>query len=249
MSRPQASPLVACVLAALLLPSLAHAVPWDGKPKILLHLSYPTTKGLECARGALTDCRGAVVNGDLYPDGNAYFLYVLVAMDPAYGPEIAGLQLSVDYNAAPHAGVDVYTWTYCADAHWEAPGVNGVWPAPLSNNIITWNRVENCQASETAVAGYFYLVAYTADVFRVVPRVIDNKVKVADCYSKEYVLSANDIGRVAFSSGAVTAGCNPCVENCTTSAPQGNPIARKQVPVLPVTWGRIKATFASDSGT
>jgi hypothetical protein len=236
--------LVALAVASLV-PALVHATTFDGKPKILLHLTHPTTKGILCDRGQIDDCQNAVVNGDLYPNGKSYFLFVEVAKGSVMN-SVAGLQLSIDYDRVAGSGVDVFLWIYCAQAHYEAAGIYGAWPAPLSNNLITWNTVDNCQRVEAAIAGYFYLAAYSPDTFRVLPRIVGGNVsQVADCDAVVQTLSTADLGRVAFSSGAVTPGCNPCVEDCTTQTPRGNPIQPESVPVQASTWGAIKALYGT----
>jgi hypothetical protein len=217
------------------------------EPKILLHLTHPTTKGILCDRGTLTDCTQAVVNGDLYPNGKSYFLFVEVGRGDSM-PSLGGVQLGIDYDPAPGSGVDVFTWTYCGDMHYASTaGPHGGWPAPLSGNTITWNVRSNCQTSPVAVAGYFYMAAYSPDVFHVIPRPADRMALVADCQAVESMpLALRSLGRVAFSSGAATPGCNPCVENCTTTSPRGNPIKPQEVPTVPVTWGAIKMLYHFD---
>src|SRR5262245_6965478 len=124
-------PLLLILLTAAV--GTARATPYDNKPKILLHLTYPTTKGDLCQLGQLSDCRDAAVNGDVEVSPSGYFVYLIVAKGNAV--DIAGLQLSIDYNPAPHAGVDIYGWGMCADAQWDYAGVNGQWPASGSNNL------------------------------------------------------------------------------------------------------------------
>jgi hypothetical protein len=234
--------LLPLVLAMLLVPCLCQAAVNPHTPKIFLHLTYPTTKGILCDNGK-TSCVDAVVNGDLYPNGKSYFLYLEVAKgDLLRG--ILGLQLSIDYDAAAGSGVDVFGWTYCVDAHYEYAGPNGDWPAALSNNLLVWRSDIHCQTGATAVAGYFYLAAYSPDVFRVIPRIVDGYAKVADCNGAESrPLEPGELGRVAFSAGAATPGCNPCVDDCTTSSPHGNPIQPQVVPVQATTWSHIKSLY------
>jgi hypothetical protein len=228
-------------LLTVLLPVAGSAAPHDGKPKILLHLTHPTTKGILCDRGIVANCTDADVNGDLYPNGKSYFLYVQVA--PGDLGDIAGLQLSVDYDSAPHSGVDIFGWTYCVDAHFEAPGIHGSWPAPLSSNLLTWDVTAHCQSGETAIAGYFYMAAYTPDVFRLLPRQNDGISAVASCDFDIAELGPGDLGRIAFSSAASTPGCNPCVEDCTTATPAGKAIAPASVPVVTTTWTALKNLY------
>lgn len=233
---------------AVTIATAAKASSFDGRPKILLHLTHPTTKGILCERGRITDCREAMINADLYPNGKSYFLYVEVHQgddDAGLGSwrRLAGVQFSVDYDAAPGSGVDIFTWTYCTDLHFSADGVNGPWPSPLSSNLLTWDPYNNCQNDEVAIVGYFYLAAYSPDVVRVLPRVVDGQSKLADCAGSEFLLHGADLGRVAFSSAAATPGCNPCVENCITLSPRGNPLPPASVPVLVTTWSSLKNLY------
>jgi hypothetical protein len=233
-------PPLACL--ALLVPAAVSAGIADpAAPRIFLHLTHPTTKGILCDRGAIDDCTQAVVNGDLYPNGLAYFLYVEVSRGAL--PSIAGIQLGVSYDPVTLSGVDVFGWTYCLDAHFASDGPHGAWPAPGSGNLMTWFADANCQTGPTTVAGYFYLAAYSPDVFRVLPRPVDGRAAVATCEAEVSVVPPSNLGRVAFSSGAVTPGCNPCVDDCTTTTPQGNPIQPLEVPTVAVTWSSVKSLF------
>ena len=102
---------------------------------------------------------------------------------------------------------------------------------------MTWEPVGNCQTG-AAVAGFFYLAAYSPDVLKVIPRPADEIAQVATCDPiVEHTLTPNDLGYVAFSPGAVVPGCNPCVRNCDEAAP---------VPVRPTTWSAIKSLLRPD---
>ena len=91
---------------------------------------------------------------------------------------------------------------------------------------ITWDAINACQTNEpsgassgvTAVAGYFYLTAYTPDRLEITVRAADNKAVVADCNSAESIVAGNGapfhsksyLGYVEFSDGGRTPGYNPC---------------------------------------
>jgi hypothetical protein len=108
------------------------------------------------------------------------------------------------------------------------------WPRPGGGNMITWDTTTRCQSSQMAVAGYFYLAAYSADRLSVIPRPVDGRATVANCQAYETVLSDSELGYVSFSSTAGTAGCNPCTADCRG----------RTIPVIPTTWGGIKALYS-----
>ncbi len=245
--------LIFCVFAAL----PAGAVPFDNKPKILLHVTAPAVKN-QCNLGVLADCGTAETRGGLYSATGPHFVYLLVARGNL--PDIAGLQCGITYQgglasgAGDGIGLDIYSWNLCSTFEFQS----GNWPAPGSGNLMTWS-VGNCRTAETGVVGYFYVGAYGPDTLRVTPRPVDGAAKVAicpvpdngggtgggggggagggptgadsgtryirdttgqRCYSgaAETVLTAADLGSAVFSSGAVAAGCNPCIDDCAAPA-------------------------------
>lgn len=196
----------------------AAAGPWDGNPKILLHLQPVTSKNV-CAWGSLSDCASAVTAGQLATGaGPWYYAYVLAAPGP--GGNIAGVELGIDYQNSNSADVsdqdriDIFEWHVCATLEFITPGAH-TWPRPGGGNLITWDSVNRCQTGETAVAGYFYLACYSSpDTLMITPRPVSGHAKVASCASIETVLFAGDLGRAVFSASGTAAGCNPCAEGC-----------------------------------
>jgi sugar lactone lactonase YvrE len=196
--------------------------------KILVHLAATTPEDA-CEAQLPSQCADAVVSGQT---GVRYFAYLMVA-DVAV---LAGVQLGIAYGSGEAedindgSEVDVFSWTLCA--HQEFPTAGPIpWPGAESGNIITWDSTNDCQ-SDIAVAGYFYLTAYTPDRFSVTPRPVDGLAKVADCYAVESGVLEGNLGFVTFSTSGNLLGCNPCTSTCTA------PIA-----IRPTTWGSLKALY------
>lgn len=182
------------------------------------------------------------VNADVY----------LVVAKGLVTPGIAGMSCGIQYDNALGSGIDVFGWTLCADLEF----TNGAatcppdlppceWPIAGGGNRITWVMTTNCQRTVYApdgvhaVAGSFYLYAYSPDVFQITPNLNLQipELAVADCAASTtlFDLTTNDAmkraGSVGFGPVEGYAGCNPCIDNC---AP---------VPVKPTTWGRVKTQY------
>jgi hypothetical protein len=210
MSRARivASLLAAALLAALLPaaapPAHASADQPPGHPKVLLHVGSTGLKNA-CQRGRI-DPKLAVTEGKLYPP-ESYFVYMLVA-DANWERGIAGLQMGILYDAKKKSGVDVQSWKLCAAL--EFP--DDEWPASGTGNLITWHRFDDCQRGPAAVAGYFYVSAYSPDQIRLMVRPVDGAAKVVDCDAAEINLEqekedeAPVLGYVTFGGGK---GYNP----------------------------------------
>jgi hypothetical protein len=218
----------------------------DGTQMIALHLKAHTTKASSiCTSWApsSTACDSFVTAGQLLTHYDVY----VVAVDPdtgsGEGPRgIAGLQWGMNYNGTAHQGIDIISWTTCGDLEWSQDN----WPTPKTGNIVTWGFEDNCQVSRPgtpgvqAIAGSFYVYAYTDDILSVVPiqwGMEPNVLKVANCGSAEYNLDpSDDRGAIQFSSGGALAGFNPCTGNGVLPPylPAGN---------YPATWGSLKAKY------
>jgi hypothetical protein len=229
--------LALCASVALVVP--ARAVTFDGKPKIMVHALPVTTKNF-CAYGSLNDCTSAVVaKGLSVPNvGPYYYVYLACAEGSPTGPlqnmGVSGIECGIDYQNGLATGVDdgigidIFGWSKCADLEFITP--TPVWPNPGGGTLLTWNCTTY---KETSVAGYFYVAAYSADTFSIIPRPVSGFMKVADCPDgAEINLATADGGKVAFSAGATTAGCNPCNQLCGP------------IPVQETTWGSIKHLYS-----
>lgn len=207
----------------------------QGNAKIMVHLRGRTAKN-PCGSG-VPRCGSVVTRGKLYPE--LYFAYLLVT-DGAATPGVGGVECGIDYAGAPNAGVDIFSWTLCG-AMVDAP-VSG-WPQSAGGNRILWDTTSHCQRTEpggdgsgvTATAGYFYLGAYTSDDLRVTVHPVSGAARVLDCESCESIVAPvsgfSHLGTARFSPAGNLDGYNPC--------------AAPLLPVVPTTWGTIKAMYAT----
>gem|GEM_PF-1543336 len=202
----------------------------NSNARLMLHVAAPTTKS-PCVSGQLANCRDAVTRGDLAPIGGTgpwYFVYLLATRFT----ELGGLQCGIDYDQgrsdgdANLQGIDVFGWTLCATLEFPTPGTRS-WPKPGSGNSLTWDTANRCQTGATAVGGFFYLAAYSADILKIIPRPIDGVARVANCGATQNLVLDEYLGTARFSFGGAIAGYNPCD-------------ASQSVGVERTTWSRIK---------
>jgi hypothetical protein len=190
----------------------ARSDPFDGNPKLFLHAT-PVTTNEVCTAGGLVDCNAAVTHVNL---NEPSFVYLLVARGDL--PNLAGLECGLNYESGAsngrtnHQGLDILSWTLCATLQFSSP--LPAWPSPGSGNLITWNTTTSCQTGAVAVAGYFYVAAYGADVLSVTARPASGKAAVATCAAVIRNLEPGDLGSVRFSDQTSEVGCNPCNEPC-----------------------------------
>lgn len=202
----------------LLLSRGAFALP-NENAKVLIHLQPPVPRETCTRPAAAPACDGIVVSGDLSPV--RYFAYVLVT-DALACDGVSGVQFGIDYDGLPGHGVDVLDWSGCASV------VAGTadWPAAGSGMRLSWNVDGRCQRAEpggagtgvVAVAGYFYVTAYSPGRLAIVPHPDDGLVMVADCAARQTVIEErgrtpvpSPLGYAAFSAGgAIDLGYNPC---------------------------------------
>ena len=204
--------------------------------KIIMHI-VPAAGTLNCnsSKGRI-GCENMKTRGNL---NQPYYAFVCVVDgDPNKG--IAGVEFGIEYNSARSRGVDIYDWNLCGTLQFPMER----WPASGTGNLVTWEANSKCQREEpagagtgvVAVAGYFYLSAYSADTFKVTRRPASNLAQVADCgdESVESIVdgfgtnfSQSHLGFVSFSEGATVDGYNPCG------------LAK---PVEVKTWGAIKSS-------
>ncbi|TPW09650.1 MAG: Fibronectin type III domain-containing protein [bacterium] len=226
-------------------PTTATAVPFDGNPKILLHLRPVTMKNACTTFGSLTDCQAAVTEG---VTGQTYFAYVLAARGNL--PSVAGAQFGIEYetgcpeNRNNGSRIDIFSWTLCATLEFITP--TPLWMSPGGGNLVIWDAVNRCQTGEAAVAGYFYLTCYSGnDLLEIVPRPVDGVAKLADCNSVEFTLPTSALGKAAFSAGGATPGCNPCDGPCAPPSVTGCIVPPDLVPPNPVADLMVIATSGS----
>jgi hypothetical protein len=210
-------------------------LPQMSQPAILIHLTAATSKNA-CSFGALESCSTAVVRGGLSNPVTGPFYFANVLANRGSMDDVAGIQFGIAYDnylpngARNNSKIDIFSWTLCATLEWPTP--LPAWPNPGSGNLVTWNTVTRCQTGATAVAGYFYVAAYSADILSIVPRPVDSAAKLADCDAVETLLGTERLGSAAFSAGFSTEGCNPCLMFCEGVRT-----------VSPTTWSGIKTLF------
>ena len=200
----------ASITLALLLPSPSMAAGL-ALAKVALHLKPHAANA--CLTPPTIPCSNYTTAGRV---GVSYDAYLVVAdVSPFEG--IKGLSCGLEYDPALASGVDLYSWTVCADGlEWPNEGPNGIWPASGGGNRITWTT---CQTHNYvpngahAVAGVFYVYAYSADQLHIIENNnLDSgpELKVANCAALEAFLPPAYGGRVDFSPTGTSAGYNPC---------------------------------------
>lgn len=204
------------VLTSNLLTIRATAASFDGRPKLLLHV-MPVASSNACTAGVLGDCSDAVTSGQLYP--NYHFVYLLAA--PTTVVPLGGIECGIQYSGSyspsgGQPGLNVFHFSACGSLEFPSTG----WPGPGGGNMMTWSQY-NCPTGETAVAGYFYVGAYSADTLRLTVRPVSGFAKVANCNAAETDLVPADLGYAVFSQTGTVPGCNPCLGPCPGFAPGG----------------------------
>jgi PKD repeat protein len=166
-------------------------------------------------------------------------VYLVVAQaDAAFG--IKALSCGVDYGAANL----FVSWTFCADGL-EFPA--GSWPAPGGGNRMTWETCQNSTIGSDgvhAVAGVFYVYAYSEDRFEITRHnlIFPPELQVVDCSS-----GVTDLPDSALSSvfmGTSEQGVNPCGEPSPTTVVQR--FAVSDIPVSGTVSGSYLDTHLSD---
>jgi hypothetical protein len=189
----------------------------------------PKSSPLRCQSIDPPDCENDVLlgEGELYTP-----YYAILAVFNGDGEEgIAGLSCGLEYNSTPNQGVEMWGWTRCTDG---LEFTNANWPASGGGNRITWT---NCQSEEpggtgtgvTAIAGFFYISAYSEDTFRVVENTelgSGPEFSVANCAASVENLNLNQAGWVGFSDDGSVEGSVLCGK-----------------PKEDATWGDVKARY------
>ena len=183
---------------------------------IALHASVHSVK-TDCEDAPASPCSEYVTEWPVLEPTTVWLVAVSQTL-----PGILGVSCGIQYST--NAFVE---WTLCASGP-ETPCNfgQGAWPASGSGNRIAWYAGDNCQTTEYgedgihAVAGFFYVYAYSPDLF---------EVSVNDCFLTSPELEVMDCdgglhdvpypqatGAIGF--GGVE-GHNPCEEAATTSVP------------------------------
>lgn len=239
------------LLALLVLPLLiALPDPAGGQEesvKFALHIQAHSTKASETCTSASpsdTTLGPAIPCSDYEVDGPLRMnldLYVVIAGADSTG--VSGTSFGILYDDEPGSGVDVISWTDCISG---LPFLSEEpkWPASGSGARLTWLIPEDCQNQIIgddgvhAVAGAFYVYAYTNGYFDITPnRTLNSGAELAitNCEGVEaqfdttYLSYSNQTSCAAFGDWR---GCSICVVGfCWID------------PVEPTTWVHLKTRY------
>jgi len=228
----------------------------DSGPKLALHLTPVVAKSsFICAENSPNTlgipCSNYVVNGLTRPTITVnQLIYLVVAQvdTPSFSsPDLAGATLGIQYNGNTGQGVDMVSWTLCADGlEFKNAGPRGDWPASGGGNVITFTTCQQTRVGTDgvhAVLGAFTIYAYGNDIFRVTPNrnfIGPDVLLLADCSSAQTEIDTTGVTTGVAPTGWVgfgnCQGCNPCVADC-------RPVPNCSQPVKPATWGSIKHKY------
>lgn len=180
-------------------------------PTIFAHV-VPAAGAGSCNLQSLGTCENAVTHAAVSSTGG-YYVYVLASRGNLTG--VNGVGFGINYNPAPNAGVDVFSWTTCGTISFET----AAWPNPGSGTIVSFNP-STCAGRQTVVAGYLYIGAYTPDVLRIIARPTNGVPEVVDCSNHFNTVASSNLGYVSFSTAGDVAGFNPC---SGSAAPDNGP--------------------------
>ncbi len=125
---------------------------------------------------------------------------------------VAGVEYGIAYDGATGSGVDVISWTLCADLDFPSGG----YPASGGGNIATWVWSLNCQntnaqtvgippplGSVIAIVGALRVSLLGQDVMEIIPRPASGTLKIANCNA-----AADDLTNAIPSRGGIAAFCS-----------------------------------------
>ena len=187
-------------------------------PKVALHVSATTSKSTTiCStwspNGKRIPCSDYATEGPL---GENLLVYMVIAQadTPLFSGGVGGISMGIEYNGDVGQGVDVFSWTMCADGlQFPNAGPRGEWPESGGGNLVTWLFCQNQRIGNDgmhAVVGAFGLYAYSADQLKITPnRNLQSGpfLALANCSAVEVPLdSIFAAGRAGFG----VSGRNPC---------------------------------------
>ena len=148
---------------------------------IAVHATIHNFKSSDCSIAPEIPCSEYVTE---WPVGVSADIW-LVAVSRSL-PGIGALSCGIRYDNGAEGGetmtngigVDLYEWTLCASGLEFPNCITGSpadeWPASGGGNRITWDASADCQTTEFggdgihAVAGFFYVYAYSPDLFEII---------------------------------------------------------------------------------
>jgi len=163
-----------------------------------------------------------------------YAVLCIFNADPDSG--VGGVSCGIRYDGGSSSGVDIWGWTRCADGL-EFPTDN--WPNSGTGTRITWltcqlDAPDGFEGGVTAVAGYFYITAYSPDQLEVTPNnqlTSGPELRVLHCggggTGAEVSIPEDQTGSLGFSDDESEKGELPCIK-----------IIREES-----TWGAIKSLY------
>jgi len=172
-------------------------------------------------------------------NSGASFLYLIVGSAAA---RVGGVSLGIRYE---HLGVE---WTSCAGGHQLR---NNDWPASCGGNAISWATCPTAESEYVAntpngiqvLFGYFYIYGYGVDTrFEIIPNpgIEPLELAVFDCGFQKDALDISHAGVMGYG----LQGYNPCCGDWWfPPPPPWDPDLCPHVPVVPDTWGSVKARF------
>jgi hypothetical protein len=206
-------------------------------PKVALHVSAMTTKDATiCNTWNPNDlnlpCSSYNPRGEV---GQELLVYVVIAQadTPSFAGGVAGITAGIEYDGRKSHGIDVLSWTVCADGL-DIPnsGPGGEWPASGGGDVITWLNCQNSRIGKDgihAVVGAFTVYAYSSDHLRITPNrnlQVGPRFLLANCFAEEF--GVDDTTLALGSAGFGATGFNPCLTD---------------LPVVPTTWGNLKTKY------
>ena len=238
MKRALLGLLVGCM--ALGLASAAMAGP-NANAGISLHVTTPPVKATQCVNFAYDPGSNPFnLNGKPCNDkGTGLWDVWVVVCNANDSTGVSGAEFGIEYDGASGSGVDVLTWTSCADLQFPQHD----WPLSGSGNLVTWEAVGNCQRNQLvadtpgtgyAVVGFFSVLAYGQDKMSVIPRPVSGAMKTADCINGE----EDDITGAMVARGGIAQFC--------TGRKGYNYCRYTTLGTNETTWGRIKTQYGDN---
>ena len=190
-------------------------------PQLALHLVRKTTGQPSCHPN-LPSCTAALTEGLLEAQGGSYYFVYLVAAWYDTTSDVQEVHVGLHFDPTTLSGVDIFSWNLCADGQTPSAG----WFQEGGDNRITWAAPGS---DSLAVAGYFYVTAYTPGRLALVEPA-GTTASLTPFGGSAQAIPKSSLGYVGF--GALE-GCNPCLHPCDYT------------PVRPSTWSSIKSVFGS----